>query len=887
MSISKKFDVRPKVALGFGLLLLSVVVAATIAYHSVSSLTRTVADLSKPDTTIAKIDTILVKVAEAENTLQAYVISRNEAKLNAYHQSVNQIRQYIHALQQAADNGDALQKTKLDTISSLLNDKLVSFATFQEINEQRKAFDFYRKALEELNLQEQENKYLQTKDGRLKKLPPQPVTIDSSLSADKGDVVQKVEPPKVEEEKSSGLLKVLGNLLFSKKEKETKAGGARGNENSEIAEIQAEQQKLERQLEALRGEASSGIKEDSIRKVLTSVSREQARLQKILDEKELSFLATNAEVMTKIHQLVSDIEKNQEHAEAVRSETVQENLKSSIRTVAIILTLAILCTGIVIALIFSDVSRSDYYKQQLVRAKDKAEQLAMVKENFLSNMSHEIRTPLTAILGYTEQLSQSGKLEGTESEYLNAIDSSSKHLLAIVNDILDLSKLEAGEVKLESEPFDMGSVIAQVYSHLKYQADKKQVGFNYHIQGTENRFVKGDAFRLKQVLYNLITNALKFTEQGEVNLDCTLEDLPHGKTKATISVRDTGIGIPEERLRTVFENFAQADVSTTRKFGGTGLGLAISNKLVTQQGGNIAVESEEGKGSVFTVEMRYEKAREQEIITEKPETISAWEAFNGKQILVIDDDRLNTQLAQAVLKKWGVQVTLAHSGQEALQYAENQDFDLILCDLHMPVMSGDVIAKNIRQHDRHAATPIIAFTANIFRKNWEKYQEAGIEDYLLKPFTEKDVHQLLVSYFGSSEENSRVVEAAPAPTLPKEETQEFTLENIIKFTGDDIGALVGFLEGFIITMQDNVIQLEDALQNKNVSKLSFYAHKMAPNLQHLGVLQLVGILNKLELLTEEDTITEEIVRQVQLAIALTKKLIDQVGEEVQSLKSKV
>lgn len=894
MSTYSKFDIRPKVALGFGLLLVAVGVAAFIAYQSVSHIIEAVEDLSKPNTTMAKIDTILVKVGEAENTLQAYVISKSEAKLTAYHKSVNQIRAQIQSLQEEETYEDSLQKAKLDTISTLLNKKLVSFGTFRQINEQRKAFDFYRKALEELHLQNPDDQYIQTKDGRLKKLPPQPVKIDSSLLTKKENVVQKVEQAQNNEQKmaedkgrAEGLLKIIGSW-FSKKEKETQIDTVTGEGNVEIAKIREEQLELERQLKALRTEAGTGIKEDSIRKILTGVSKQQQRLEKELNAKELYFLSSNAEVMEKIHQMVSDVEKYQENSAAVRNEIVQNNLENSIQTIVIILALAILSTGIVILLIFSDISRSDYYKQQLIRAKNKAEQLAKIKEDFLSNMSHEIRTPLTAILGYTEQLTHSVHLKSPQNEYLNAIDSSSKHLLSIVNDILDLSKLEAGEVKLEIAPFDMSSVIAQVYSHLKYQADKKHIDFGYTLEGEDLRFLKGDTFRLKQVLYNLITNAIKFTEKGEVNMHCRLEDLPHEKVKAIISVHDTGIGIPAAQLRAVFENFAQADISTTRKFGGTGLGLAISKKLIEKQGGNIYVESEEGKGSVFTIELRYERATADEIITEKPEAITTHEAFADKRILVIDDDRLNTQLAQTVLKKWGIYITLAHSGKEALQHAENQSFDLILCDLHMPEMSGDTIAKNIRVLDHHASTPIIAFTANIFRKNWDTYKAAGIDGYLLKPFTEKDMYQLLQSYIGNGEFTSQFgEEQIQQLPIPSAEQTPYTLDTIKKFTGNDTEALVDFLEGFMITNQDNMHHLQEALENKDPAILSFYAHKMMPNIQHMGAGKLVSILKKLELLSEEDTLTQEVTDQVQEAIALTKELILFVEEEILSLKAKV
>ncbi len=262
-------------------------------------------------------------------------------------------------------------------------------------------------------------------------------------------------------------------------------------------------------------------------------------------------------------------------------------------------------------------------------------------------------------------------------------------MLSLVNDILDFSKIEAGELKFERSPFDIVKIVEQVRTDLLPQAQKKSLSLHYTAEGEELRFVQGDSFRLKQVLYNLIFNAIKFTEEGSISVHCLLEPVNKHITKACISVQDTGIGIPVSKMKEIFGAFSQTDASNTRKYGGTGLGLTISKKLVEAQGGRINVSSKEGRGSEFEVILAFDKASPKAVETEVKLLPKHTENFAGQKVLVIDDDKLNTRLVEIILHKWGIEPVLANSGKEGLAQYEKQQVDLILCDLQMPEMDAE------------------------------------------------------------------------------------------------------------------------------------------------------------------------------------------------------
>lgn len=384
-----------------------------------------------------------------------------------------------------------------------------------------------------------------------------------------------------------------------------------------------------------------------------------------------------------------------------------------------------------------DITERVLMEKELKKAKEQAEESAQLKQNFLANMSHEIRTPMNGILGISNLLAKTS-LDKTQENYVNIIHQSADNLLMIVNDILDLGKINANKLALEEIHFNVEDVLQTARQVVLFKAEEKEISLTVTGPELEGKCLKGDPYRLNQVLLNLMTNAIKFTPKGEVSVSvCVLEEKASGIT-LEFAVADTGIGIPKEKQELIFEEFTQAYANTTRKFGGTGLGLNICKKLVEMQGGRIWVESQVGKGSVFKFVLTYPLSDAPINNRKKSED---YFDFNNIRVLLAEDNEVNVLLAETLLENRGCQVEVAPNGQLALERASVHRYDVILMDIQMPVMSGVEATRHIRSEaeSKNASTPIIALTANIFESNLEDYLSVGMNDYLFKPFKEDEL----------------------------------------------------------------------------------------------------------------------------------------------------
>jgi len=381
--------------------------------------------------------------------------------------------------------------------------------------------------------------------------------------------------------------------------------------------------------------------------------------------------------------------------------------------------------------ILQDVTERDANQAELIEAKDRAEVAAMSKAQFLANMSHEIRTPLTAIIGFSGLLANQAVLPGKARHWVSRIEDASKALLAIVNDVLDFSKLEDGSIELDPEPFDPRKLVADTAALLIDQAAAKSIGLDYQIDPHLPPFAMGDTGRLRQVLLNLMGNAVKFTSKGSVVVRVLAT--PGG---ARFSVSDTGIGIPEVAVDRLFKRFVQADGSISRKFGGTGLGLAISKRLVEKMGGEIGVHSRLGEGSTFWFEIPLPEASQA-----APDLAPVdLEQAGGLRILLVEDAEANQELVTTILRSVGIEVDVAVNGAEAIEAVKASAYDLVLMDVHMPVMGGVEATRLIREHGGHlAGLPIIALSANVLPEQVQEYRDAGMNAHLGKPINPREM----------------------------------------------------------------------------------------------------------------------------------------------------
>jgi signal transduction histidine kinase/CheY-like chemotaxis protein len=380
-------------------------------------------------------------------------------------------------------------------------------------------------------------------------------------------------------------------------------------------------------------------------------------------------------------------------------------------------------------------------KNEIIEAeKEKAEASEKAKHQFLANMSHEIRTPMNAIKGMTDILIRRNPKED-QKEYLEGIKQSSDSLLVIINDILDVSKIEAGKVELENEPFSVDELVDNVHTIMQFKAEEKGLELLKEIPAG-NIHVMGDANRLRQILINLIGNAIKFTEKGLVTTTIR-SDKVDGKLNLHFTVSDTGIGIDDDHVDKIFKSFEQAYSDTSRKFGGTGLGLSISKKLVELHNGKIWVESEKGKGSRFHFTIAYTMAAGKvENANAETTNTNITEALKGINILLVEDNQFNAVVAQEELEDAieGVTIELAENGAIAVEKLRSSHFDIILMDVQMPVMNGFEATKAIRNLDNEKAhTPIIAMTANVLKEEVDLCYQAGMNDFIGKPFDTKEL----------------------------------------------------------------------------------------------------------------------------------------------------
>ncbi|MGD0908735.1 MAG: response regulator, partial [Candidatus Acidiferrales bacterium] len=392
----------------------------------------------------------------------------------------------------------------------------------------------------------------------------------------------------------------------------------------------------------------------------------------------------------------------------------------------------------------TDITELKRIGEELLLAKDKAERASRSKSEFLANMSHEIRTPLNGIVGMTDLMLET-EINAEQREYLETVKLSADSLLTVINDILDFSKIEAGKIDLEAVDFDLRDCMESTLRILALRADQKGLELLCEVAPDIPEFVRGDSTRLRQVITNLVGNAIKFTEQGEIALKVQMETPGNEGCLIHFTVSDTGIGISPDKQKLIFDPFSQADSSTTRKYGGTGLGLTISARLVQIMGGEMKVESAIGRGSQFHFTMRFGTADSQAVAGGKT---SSLEVLKGAKVLIVDDNRTNRRILEQMLVRWQMNVDSAESGEKALEIlvdarAKGVPYTLMLTDMHMPEMDGFTLAENIRQKAELSTATIMMLTSAGHRGDGAQCQKLGIAAYLLKPVRQVELREAI------------------------------------------------------------------------------------------------------------------------------------------------
>ncbi len=493
------------------------------------------------------------------------------------------------------------------------------------------------------------------------------------------------------------------------------------------------------------------------------------------------------------------------------------------------------------------------------RKKDAEELLSVqkAKEQFLANMSHEIRTPINGIAGLINLLAETNpNLE--QKKYLSGIQSSAENLKVIINDILDISKIESGKLNFEKIGFIAENQISSVIETFKYRTDEKGLELSYHIEQEAKAVLLGDPVRLNQILMNLIGNAVKFTYAGYIKVAAFVESQKKDKIMMRFEVSDSGIGIPDDKIKSIFDSFRQADESVTRRFGGTGLGLAICKQLVELQGGQIGVKSVEREGTTFYFTIPYDKAKPKDIEKlnsnhESKMNIKDLGSFDSLSVLLVEDNDINQMYSSNILKKWNCQVDIAANGYIALEKLRKNHYDLILMDIQMPVMDGLETTRNIRNNfiSPKADIPIIALTANAIKGDNVKCLEVGMNDYLPKPFVPEELFNKIIKLTkiqprALSVENEDSQKQNEIYKKDKRSKTIVDLSYLKDISDNDEEFVKEMIQSFMENSPLMITQIKKAADNLDWEEVGKIAHKIKPSIVFMGINSIKDVVETIE-----------------------------------------
>jgi signal transduction histidine kinase/DNA-binding response OmpR family regulator len=783
-------SVKRNVLAGFLLAFIAILLAFTITHFAFRDMLATVEDLSEPSGKLTLLNRVFQEITTLDQLQRAEAIKNpnkpHSSFLNQSQRTISLIdsmifmdwntqqRERIASMKEILRNRDSLFFSYLKQKSSLIHNQSLSqrIDTLSHIIEQKK------------------------------------IEIDSSvITTEKRTTTTYVKDtltPKKDERTFFG-------KIFGKKKK---------NPSQEPVQLQV-QEELSVVVDTVAIAKQNKALEE-VEKIVQNLETDQRTQNKKLLARELELIDANSQLVSQLLSILREVETEEVAAMHQKSNEAGYVVSESIKRISILLLLFFLGAALLVYLIWIDISRSNYYKMQLEKARDEAEQLSLIKERFLANMSHEIRTPLQSIIGFAEHIKRQQTLD---REAVDAIYSSSEHLLHIVNEVLDYSRISSGNFTFAREDFALMDVIREVEAAMRIQANKKQLSLLLDVEQSTDHNLVGDSFRLRQILYNVLGNAVKFTTKGFVKLAVRTETTKAKGVICHFEITDTGIGIKAEDISRIFNQFEQADTSITRNFGGTGLGLTIVKSLIEAQGGHLRVNSVPGKGSTFTITIPYEFSELGGVAKEQPAPIVVPNQFLGK-VLVVDDDPMILRLCGLILKKNQVEHTLYSDSEELLHVEPQADVTHILMDIRMPKINGVDLCKALKKKYSNSTT-FVALTAHVFEKDKKHLYEEGFDKVLSKPFHEEEVLNLLgLSLSASADTAAEVID---------DDEYVIDLAPLRQITLYDDSLLQSVIQQFVeetaaeLTLLDSSIAVND----KKVVREVF--HKVAGRVGQIGV----------------------------------------------------
>jgi len=850
----------------------AVALVGYVSYIGLNNLMTTLEETVQPDYREEQLQRLLYQISEAENSIRIYTITRESQYLNSYYSNVGKADTLIQSLIEGSTH-DTYMAHHLDTISQLLNNKTSIQKRLIRLKQDQKRINVYEEVLAKIQSLERKNAVFDSLEIAVSTAEK---NLEKEIQEKEKEIV--LGETDTEEEKPGFFKRIFGSSKKDEQE-EPAQGQIREKKVKELDTLLAAKDTLTNIIDTLKKENIT----QKIEQSLAEIKVREEKLNKELTIAELILTRRDKNIAYKIQHQVDLVQKYFNQQDVGQAEEASYFFGKITDLIKIIGTISSMLFLVLIFVVMNDIAVNQRYRKQLEVAKNKAEELALAKDEFLSNMSHEIRTPMNAILGFAEQLNNA-KLSGQNRQQLNIIQNASKHLLSIINDILDYAKIEAGKIKLEKIPISIEENAQIVYDTLYKNASDKNLDFKLEIgQNIKNHYVKSDPVRFRQILFNLAGNAIKFTDRGFVKIF-----IDHDFRHIIIKVADSGIGIDQDSIHLIFKKFDQASSNTSRKYGGTGLGLAIVKKLIDMQKGLITVKSEKGEGTEFTVKLPYipttrakrsrkEKSRSTEISL--PENV---------KILLVDDEEYNLLLMESVFNKNNINYKSTRSGKEAIEMFKNEHFDLILIDLQMNDLDGFETTRLLReQHKTHI--PIIAATASATREIKNKCINAGMNDILIKPILEGDLLNCLKLFLhpdsALSAKNRK--NEKPAAELAEKIDNSDNLKAIFTLFQNDKDLAINMTHIYFKNIVTAVSEFKDNIEPANLESIRNIAHRLIPSTRHMGFEKLADQLKCLEQNVVDKVSEEEIKRQAKQIITDSEEIIVRLEKFLESMEEKI
>jgi len=795
------------------------------SYHNYRNINDSIKSLAEPNNRTNKVNRVFQEIIEADNLFNTFILTNDSATLSSYNQKLDFVESKLENLKSDFNN-DTVQLQSLDSLGKIVEMKTEYLKIILKLKKEQSSAFFTSEALKRIGRQLQDSAFIE------KALLKKERLVASTDSVEKLEIIKTPDD-------FSGISGFFRKLF--------------GKPNIEIDSVNTIEEQIDYSLEL---SIDTSIVRDyfvdttliAVKQILMDVLTEEINLQYQLNDAELKLYEQDQKLIDKVKVIVGEILEQERANNSRKSAKVLKETRQGTRQIFISGGVGILLSAIFLVLLFQDITKANQLRKNLQLQKEKALNLAKAKEDFLAKMSHEIRTPLHNIMGFTNLLSKQG-LSDSQQEYLVAIVQSNHYLSELINNILEKSKIDADNFKVEKSAVNISLVANEIQQVFRYKFLEKSLQFELSVDDRLSQYkVYVDGLKLKQVLINLIGNAVKFTEKGSVKLAFEVKADSKDQQQLHIFVEDTGQGISDEDKEKVFLQFEQGEHGKASSLSGSGLGLTISKNIIEAFGGEIKVEDTSKKGTRFHLWFPVlfgAKLLEEELLPQTKNAESDLIKYDI-ELLVVEDDPWNAKLMEDVIGAKVRSFKVCHSAEEALTYLQTEAHavDFIMTDISLPEMDGIQFFQSVRELG--IKVPVIAITAHVLKSKEEELQSKGFTDIIIKPFKPSDILEMLDKYF--HQEKRQLVGDSP------------NFQSLWEFSGGNEAQFEGLVKDFYDSLEKKLIAFEESIHNQDYKTLATLAHQMKSAFEQIKIQLFSESFQSIEVyvdLKKEDRALEE------------------------------